>query len=59
LGQEVVRASLLVLEHTKGKMFEVTKFKKRKGYRRLLRSKLEFTRLRVGEIVIGEGNREE
>lgn len=50
---------MLVLEHTKGKMFEVTKFKKRKGYRRLLRSKLEFTRLRVGEIVIGEGNREE
>lgn len=51
----IVRAHLVVLEHTKGQMFEVTKFKKRKGYRRTLRSKLGFTKLRMGEIEIGEG----
>lgn len=34
-------------------MFEVEKFKKRKGYRRLLRFKLGFTKIRVGKIVIG------
>jgi hypothetical protein len=31
-------------------MFKVDKFKRRKGYRRSLRSKLGFTKLRVGEI---------
>lgn len=34
LEESVVQASLTVLEHTKGKMFEVEKFKRRKGYRR-------------------------
>lgn len=34
LGEEVVKAELVVLEHTKGAMFEVEKFKRRKGYRR-------------------------
>jgi len=53
LGEDVVRAELTVLEHVKGKMFEVEKFKRRKGYRRTLRSKLEFTKLRVGDIVLG------
>ncbi|GAA5835672.1 hypothetical protein JCM11251_002992 [Rhodosporidiobolus azoricus] len=54
LGEDVVRAELLVVEHTKGKMFEVEKFKRRKGYRRTLRSKLGFTKLRVGEIKLGQ-----
>jgi large subunit ribosomal protein L21 len=53
LSEDVVRAELLVVEHTKGKMFEVEKFKRRKGYRRTLRSKLGFTKLRVGEIKLG------
>lgn len=53
LGEEVVQAELTVLEHVKGKMFEVEKFKRRKGYRRTLRSKLEFTKLKVGDIVLG------
>ncbi|SCV73274.1 BQ2448_7200 [Microbotryum intermedium] len=52
--QGEVQAEVLVLEHVKGKMFEVEKFKRRKGYRRTLRSKLEFTKLRVGDIVLGE-----
>ncbi|SDA02771.1 BZ3500_MvSof-1268-A1-R1_Chr11-1g03149 [Microbotryum saponariae] len=50
-----VKAQVLVLEHVKGKMFEVEKFKRRKGYRRTLRSKLEFTKLRVGDIILGSG----
>ena len=54
LGEEVVQAELTVLEHVKGKMFEVEKFKRRKGYRRTLRSKLEFTKLKVGDIVLGK-----
>ncbi|GAA6002488.1 hypothetical protein JCM10207_001147 [Rhodosporidiobolus poonsookiae] len=54
LGEDVVRAELTVIEHTKGKMFEVDKFKRRKGYRRTLRSKLGFTKLRVGEIKLGQ-----
>lgn len=54
LSSSLVRGYLTVIEHTKGEMFEVTKFKRRKGYRRLLRSKLGFTRLRVGDIELGE-----
>lgn len=53
LGDDLVRAEVTVLEHTKGAMFEVEKFKRRKGYRRTLRSKLGFTKLRVGEIELG------
>lgn len=34
LAEGVVKAELVVLEHTKGAMFEVDKFKRRKGYRR-------------------------
>lgn len=34
LAPQIVQAELTVLEHTKGKMFEVEKFKRRKGYRR-------------------------
>ncbi|KAK4051237.1 hypothetical protein OIV83_003059 [Microbotryomycetes sp. JL201] len=50
-----VACEMTVLEHTKGKMFTVDKFKRRKGYRRTLRSKLEFTKLRVGDIIVGGG----
>ncbi|GAA5886942.1 hypothetical protein JCM5296_005201 [Sporobolomyces johnsonii] len=54
LGEDVVRAELIVVEHTKGAMFEVEKFKRRKGYRRTLRSKLGFTKLKMGEIILGK-----
>lgn len=53
LGEDTVQAEVTVVEHTKGAMFEVDKFKRRKGYRRTLRSKLGFTKLRVGEIRLG------
>ncbi|GAA5852265.1 hypothetical protein JCM5353_003510 [Sporobolomyces roseus] len=58
LGEELVRAELTVVEHTKGEMFKVEKFKRRKGYRRELRSKLEFTKLKMGQIVLGGGGNE-
>ncbi|GAA6050165.1 hypothetical protein JCM3770_000433 [Rhodotorula araucariae] len=54
LASETVQADVTVIEHTKGTMFEVDKFKRRKGYRRTLRSKLGFTKLRVGEIMLGK-----
>ncbi|GAA6063125.1 hypothetical protein JCM10212_002328 [Sporobolomyces blumeae] len=57
LSSEIVEADLIVVEHTKGKMFEVEKFKRRKGYRRHLRSKLEYTKLRMGPIRLGEGSK--
>lgn len=50
LSSDLVAAELTVVEHTKGEMFQVDKFKRRKGYRRSLRSKLGFTKLRMGEI---------
>ncbi|GAA5907663.1 mitochondrial 54S ribosomal protein bL21m MRPL49 [Sporobolomyces salmoneus] len=50
LSTSLVQAELTVVEHTKGEMFQVDKFKRRKGYRRSLRSKLGFTKLRMGEI---------
>ncbi|GAA5943443.1 bL21 family ribosomal protein [Sporobolomyces koalae] len=53
LSNQLVRANLTVVEHTKGEMFQVDKFKRRKGYRRSLRSKLGFTKLRMGEITLG------
>ncbi|BGP02658.1 hypothetical protein NBRC10513v2_003759 [Rhodotorula toruloides] len=54
LSQDVVQADMTVIEHTKGKQFTVEKFKKRKGYHRTLRFKLGFTRLRVGDIKLGQ-----
>lgn len=50
LSNSLVQAELTVVEHTKGEMFQVDKFKRRKGYRRSLRSKLGWTKLRMGEI---------
>ncbi|GAA5987975.1 hypothetical protein JCM5350_007841 [Sporobolomyces pararoseus] len=50
LSNSLVSAELTVVEHTKGEMFQVDKFKRRKGYRRSLRSKLGFTKLKMGEI---------
>lgn len=50
LAEHVVKASATVIEHTKGAMFEVEKFKKRKGYRRHLRFKLGWTRLKINNI---------
>ncbi|CED84428.1 hypothetical protein [Phaffia rhodozyma] len=47
-----VECSLTVLEHTTGPMETVLKTKRRKGYKKEVRSKQRFTRLRVGDIKV-------
>ncbi|KAA1470332.1 hypothetical protein DENSPDRAFT_864645 [Dentipellis sp. KUC8613] len=41
-----------VVEHTKGKMEEIFKKKRRKGYERTIKHKQTYTRLRIGPIDI-------
>ena len=48
-----VRAT--VVEHTKGRMEATVKFKKRKGYTKTIKTKAKYTRLRIGELVLGDG----
>jgi large subunit ribosomal protein L21 len=44
--------SATIVEHTMGKMEEVFKKKRRKGYQRTIKHKQTYTRLRVGDIQI-------
>jgi len=53
LPQGAVRVKAVVMEHTKGALQKIEKFKRRKGYRRLLDHKQPFTRLRIGSIEFG------
>lgn len=53
---EVVRCELTVLEHTKSPMERLLKKKRRKGYKKTIEHKQGWTRLRVGDILLGEGN---
>lgn len=55
LGPETVRVRCTVVEHTKGPMEVIVKRKRRKGYKRTIRHKQTYTRLRVEAIQIGEG----
>jgi large subunit ribosomal protein L21 len=55
LRDAAVHVQATVVEHTKGKMEATVKFKKRKGYTKTIKTKSKYTRLRVGEIVLGEG----
>lgn len=50
----LVSCRATVVEHTKGQMEETVKFKRRKRYTKTIRNKSKYTRLRIGEIVIGE-----
>jgi len=52
LPADTVRVSAVVVEHTKGALEKVEKFKRRKGYRRSLDHKQPYTRLRIGPIEI-------
>ncbi|KAI0028681.1 ribosomal protein L21-like protein [Vararia minispora EC-137] len=45
-----VSVNAIVVEHTKGKMEDIIKFKKRKGYKRTIHHKQTYTRLRIGPI---------
>ncbi|KAH8923508.1 hypothetical protein BT69DRAFT_1350129 [Atractiella rhizophila] len=53
LGDKV-HLEATVVEHTKSKMSTKEKFRRRKRYHRTLRQKLEWTRLRIGEIKLVE-----
>ncbi|KAL7414714.1 ribosomal protein L21-like protein, partial [Mrakia frigida] len=51
-----VVCTMTVLEHTTSPMEIVNKKKRRKGYQKQVRSRSQYTRLRVGEIeLVGEG----
>ncbi|CAD6885833.1 unnamed protein product [Tilletia controversa] len=54
LRPETVRVRCLVVEHTKGKMEYIVKKKRRKGYRKTIKHKQPYTRLRVEEIRLGD-----
>jgi large subunit ribosomal protein L21 len=45
-----VNLSATVVEHTKGQMEVIVKFKRRKGYRKTITHKQTYTRLRIGDI---------
>jgi large subunit ribosomal protein L21 len=44
-----------VVEHTKGRMERIIKFKRRKGYKKTIEHKQTYTRLRIGPIEIANG----
>jgi len=56
LPTDAVRVNAVVVEHTKGALEKVEKFKRRKGYKRSLDHKQPYTRLRIGPIEIAPQN---
>lgn len=54
LPSDVVRCSVTVLEHTKSPMERKLHKKRRKGYEKVVSHKQGWTRMRVGDILLGE-----
>ncbi|KAK8843322.1 hypothetical protein IAR55_006977 [Kwoniella newhampshirensis] len=54
IPEHVVRCELTVLEHTKSPLERILKKKRRKGYKKTIEHKQGWTRLRVGDIILGE-----
>jgi large subunit ribosomal protein L21 len=54
IPEEVVSVTATVVEHTKGLMERIVKFKRRKGYKKTFRHKQTYTRLRVNDIQIAK-----
>ncbi|KAF9511230.1 hypothetical protein BS47DRAFT_1319086 [Hydnum rufescens UP504] len=52
LPKGTVDVKAMVVEHTKGRMERIVKFKRRKGYQRRIDHKQRYTRLRIGPIHI-------
>ncbi|PLW52123.1 hypothetical protein PCASD_02037 [Puccinia coronata f. sp. avenae] len=52
LDDNLVHASAIVVEHTRGKMSTVIKKKRRKGYRKTIKNKPYYTKIRLCEIKI-------
>ena len=53
LPNGIVRVEATVVEHTKGAMERIVKFKRRKHYQKTIKHKQPYTRLRVGPIEFG------
>jgi large subunit ribosomal protein L21 len=53
LPTDTVSVSATVVEHTKGALERITKFKRRKGYKKVILHKQPYTRLRIGNIELG------
>ncbi|EJD08551.1 uncharacterized protein FOMMEDRAFT_151419 [Fomitiporia mediterranea MF3/22] len=53
LPQGVVNVEATVVEHTKGAMERIVKFKRRKHYQKTIEHKQPYTRLRIGPIRFG------
>lgn len=51
----VARCTLTVLENTKSPLTRTILKKRRKGYRKTIQNKQGWTRLRVGDIELGDG----
>jgi len=58
LPPSVVSCTLTVLEHTKSPLQKKLLKKRRKGYKKTIQHKQGWTRLRVGDIVLGNGGAE-
>ena len=54
LPQGVVNVYATVVEHTKGAMERIVKFKRRKHYKKTVEHKQTYTRLRIGPIELGK-----
>lgn len=52
LDQDLVEATAIVVEHTRGRMITVIKKKRRKGYRKTIKNKPYYTRIRLCDIKI-------
>lgn len=53
LPQGIVNVEATVVEHTKGAMERIVKFKRRKHYQKTVTHKQPYTRLRIGPIQLG------
>ncbi|PWN40361.1 hypothetical protein IE81DRAFT_325658 [Ceraceosorus guamensis] len=58
LSPSTIQIRGVVLEHTKGALEKIVKFKKRKGYKKTVQHKQTLTRIRVEEFRLGEGEGE-
>lgn len=54
LPTSTVRARCVVVEHTKGALETIVKKKRRKGYKKTIKHKQTYTRLRLEGIKLGE-----
>jgi ribosomal protein L21 len=52
----IATCELTVLEHTKSPLERIVKSKRRKGYKKTIEHKQGWTRLRVGDIHLGDGH---